>query len=325
MILESKKQDILFILLPGFIGVILSILTQDIIQGGISAILISRVFQFVDDGHVFTTLFRTYFKTKTYKNYLYLIYPIVLWGGLSGLIYFDYMLALYLLVYMELFHYVRQNQGFMKIYAKKEKTSATLTNIFLIIISSLSLIGLHLNPSTNILFGSAADRYFLINNPPIFYWVNILVITAFCFWLVFEMFLFYKRENGLFKFLFALNINLLYIYCCFYATSSLTFLFPLILSHGVPYMALIYKAEGRLTNRNPLMSAFLIALTAIVGASLFDFSIDFKLLSSQYKLQTALLGGFLYTPFLFHYITDGWLWTSGNPETKKILQEVKKC
>ena len=326
MILGNKYKDLFLIILPGIFGIALAYGLNFSYAMGIYAVVLAKTFQWVDDGHVLSTFLRIYSKKEGYEGFFYLLFPISLILLLSGLIYYNYMYALHLLVYMELFHYVRQNQGFMKIYAKKSNKSFNGTNWFIVLISLTSLIAIHFNPSSTKIFGDDSIRYFLNPSNEIFLGLYYTTVVLFVSWLIYELILWKKGDNNLYKFLFTLVILFLYIYCCFFTSNTMSFIIPLVFSHGIPYLGLIYHGENKLTTRPRWVNLLLLLMVVFVGSFLVEYSVDFnKVVNGEVgtKIIYALSGGLLYMPFLFHYLTDGWIWTSKNKYAVKILKENK--
>jgi hypothetical protein len=85
----------------------------------------------IDVAHVYSTLYRTYFNPASFKKQQHILVAIPLFcyiGGvmlyMGGGIYFWRVLA-----YLAVFHFIRQQYGFMRIYSRKEKQSKVLIYI----------------------------------------------------------------------------------------------------------------------------------------------------------------------------------------------------
>jgi hypothetical protein len=77
---------------------------------------------FIDVAHVYATLYKTYFNKngrKYFRKQLYYV-PLFCFGLGLFLYSLGYQIFWSVLAYVAVFHFIRQQYGFMRLYAKKE-------------------------------------------------------------------------------------------------------------------------------------------------------------------------------------------------------------
>ena len=115
--------DIVFILLPPFISLFLIILFPSIFQdnkempelGWLLLVLL------IDVAHVYSTLYRTYFDPKALTQQRSLLWAIPFFSFVAGVLLYsiDHMLFWRMLAYVAVFHFVRQQYVFMRVYSRR--------------------------------------------------------------------------------------------------------------------------------------------------------------------------------------------------------------
>lgn len=121
----SARYDSAFILAPALVvALIASLFHQQLIAlGDMPNWLWLLLIVGIDAGHVYTTLFRTYLEKQAWRQFpaLLTFIPLGVWM-LGCLLYsMDSFWFWRALVYLAMFHFVRQQYGFMMIYARNEK------------------------------------------------------------------------------------------------------------------------------------------------------------------------------------------------------------
>jgi hypothetical protein len=120
----SPRVDLLFILGPAFFVILLVFLFRPLLEGIASeppwlwlALIVG-----VDVTHVYSTVFRTYLDREELRQRpaLYLAAPLVAWVGGCLLYSAGSMVFWRVLAYLAVFHFVRQQYGFMMIYGRKD-------------------------------------------------------------------------------------------------------------------------------------------------------------------------------------------------------------
>lgn len=122
--IHSAGLDLLFIVGPAFLVTVLAMLLNEQLQslGAMSAWVWLALIVGVDVTHVYSTLFRTYFDHEELRQRqgMYLLTPLLAW--IAGcLLYSMGSLTFWrVLAYLAVFHFVRQQYGFMMIYGRKD-------------------------------------------------------------------------------------------------------------------------------------------------------------------------------------------------------------
>src|SRR6201999_3294108 len=85
----------------------------------------------VDVAHVYSTLYRTYLdkKMRSERRMLLWTTPLLAWGIGAMLYSLGAMVFWRGLAYLAVFHFVRQQYGFMRIYSRKQKQSRLFNSI----------------------------------------------------------------------------------------------------------------------------------------------------------------------------------------------------
>src|SRR5262245_58958987 len=141
--LKSAGFDLSLILLPSILSVALVVLFSHSLEGTTSVPLWAWIVFVlgVDVSHVYSTLFRTYFNSNEFQeNKLILtLLPIVVW--LLGIILYsiDGMMFWRFLAYVAVFHFIRQQYGFLRLYSRSDNqsNSARQLDAFMIYTSTL--------------------------------------------------------------------------------------------------------------------------------------------------------------------------------------------
>lgn len=329
--LESKRMDLLFILLPSFLPLLLIILFQDYFnqQTEVNTFWWLLLVLNIDVAHVYSTLFRFYWETDTYKKYktLLVIIPLIAFGVSVILHLIGAMVFWRVIAYVAVFHFVRQQYGFMRLYSRTENYNRTNRFIDSLAIYTATLYPLlywhsHL---TNELHWFVEGDFFTIPSSmgtalPYLYWAVLLSYA------VKELIVYIRTQY--------INLpkNLLVVGTCVsWYLGIITFkgdlIFTLfnVVAHGIPYMALVYffsrkKSPGRFAI--PWKGLAIFALTVIVLAYLEEGLWDgfvwrdhehvFPFFSSLPHIESHLILSFLVPllalPQLTHYIVDGFIW-----------------
>jgi hypothetical protein len=122
--IHSPVTDGLFILAPPFACLLLVALLPQVFANGaaVSEWWWLALVLCIDVAHVYSTLYRTYFHRPTFEQQrsLLLLLPVMAFAGSVLLYSLSPILFWKLLAYLAVFHFVRQQYGFMRIYARQE-------------------------------------------------------------------------------------------------------------------------------------------------------------------------------------------------------------
>jgi len=338
----SRWTDILFILMPPFFCLLFILLFPSFFknQDGMSDVWWVALILLIDVAHVYSTLYRTYFDPvacKAYKNKL-LVIPFV--AFVVGVLLYSYQPLLFwrLLAYVAVFHFVRQQYGFMRMYSRKENSSRFFKTIDTITIYAATIYPL-------LFWHITADRKFNWFVEGDFFRAKVPVNLLLAFTTLYYFILIIYCTKEIIFSIQSKTINLprnaviagtaaSWFFGIVYLNGDMAFTLLNVVSHGIPYMALVWiygKRNSKVTAKQPsrlLQSVFsrygwllflaIIFLLAFVEEGLWDitlwkehttvFSIfywgNIKLSDSFLTLIVPLLA----LPQITHYIIDGFIW-----------------
>jgi hypothetical protein len=121
----SPRFDIAFILAPAILVTLAALAFHDRLVGTatLSPLVWLVLIVGVDVSHVYSTLFRTYLDKEelSARPLLYIMTPILAWLAGCLLYSFGSLVFWRVLAYAAVFHFVRQQYGFMMIYGRRER------------------------------------------------------------------------------------------------------------------------------------------------------------------------------------------------------------
>ena len=125
--LASARWDILFILSPALLSSALVLIFRNEMEATRDVPLWVWVcfVLLIDVAHVYATLFRTYLDPKAFteQRTLLLTAPLLCWIVGSVLYSIDGLYFWRVLAYLAVFHFIRQQFGFLKLYSRREPPS----------------------------------------------------------------------------------------------------------------------------------------------------------------------------------------------------------
>jgi hypothetical protein len=340
--------DIVFILLPPFLSLLLIVLFPQLFQnsndmpnaGWVILILL------IDVAHVYSTLYRTYFDPQALSKQRSLLWVIPFFGFIAAVLLYsiDSLLFWRLLAYVAVFHFVRQQYGFVRVYSRKENKSEFSSKIDTITIYYATLYPIlywHLKGPRNFNWFIEGDFFFLKSG-----WL-LSATTAIYFLIVL---IFFTKECYLFarhrylnipKFAVIAGTLLSWYFGIVYFNGDMAFTLLNVVSHGVPYMALIWIYGNKNYTKPGKGSSFLklvfskygiaiflglIFLLAFIEEGLWDITLwkehktifgTSRLLNIQLSDQLlSLIVPLLAVPQITHYILDGFIWKVRQDEFK---------
>lgn len=343
--LGKPVSETLFILLPPFISLVFIALFPGLFQDNdkMPEVWWVVLILLVDVAHVYSTLYRTYFDKTTRKaqKSLLIVIPFIAFG--AGIFVYSISPLLFwrLLAYLAVFHFVRQQYGFMRLYSRKENAPAWMINVDKITIyyaTIYPLIFWHLSAPRNFNWFVSGDFVYASS-------ASVLLVAKVLYAVILTTYIF--KEILFFKQLKTINIPKLSIisgtilswyFGIVYFNGDLAFTLLNVVSHGIPYMALVWifshKApksdiEAKSLGQNRIKYSLLgflglIFLLAYIEEGLWD-AFLWKEHQGIFGLFTfnggPLLLNFiiplLAVPQITHYIIDGYIW--------KIKKNAAQC
>ena len=327
--LYRPKFDICFILLPAFISVMIAFLFGDYFSETQQPIWIWVLLVLcIDVAHVWSTLYKTYLhdvESAKHKSLLYIIPIFVLVSGiLVHTISAKYFWTL--LAYIAVFHFIRQQYGFMRLYSRKETQPAIFKIIDATMIYSATLYPLiywHTHPRK---FHWFMEGDFVLGLSqkldPYFLFLYLLVCTLY----VLKEILAFKKSSSinLPKNLLIIGTAISWYVGIVLLDGDFTFTVTNIVAHGIPYMALVWawgKDNGaRIINLKwallPFLGLILILAyleegfwAGFIWREHFEFfGWSRSLPEITDKKMLSILVPLLTLPQATHYILDGFIW-----------------
>ncbi|MFD2245558.1 hypothetical protein [Pontibacter ruber] len=340
--LQSPLFDSLYILSPPFLCLLAIVLFPGFFQAKNNAVPVAAwivLILLIDVGHVWSTLFRTYFDKEVLrrKRQLLLWVPILAWVGgillhsLGGIVFWR------MLAYLAVYHFVRQQYGFLRLYSRQESQSQNERRIDAVAIYTATIYPLlywHLEGNRRFNWFIDGDFYFQPQPGllPVLTGLYLLVLAAY---LIKEVQLVWREKYvNLPRNLVMVGTLLSWYLGIVYYNGDLTFTTFNVVSHGIPYLALVwiygrrkYKkaattaAMAERLSFGAMGAAFflgLVFLLAYVEEGLWDalvwrdhesvFSLFTGLPQVEDELLLTVLVPLLALPQLTHYILDGFIW-----------------
>jgi len=329
--IHNAKTDGWFILSPPFLILLIIFLFQKQIQGlenHYSFYTWLFLIVFVDVAHVYSTLFKTYFVKEEVQKKKLLYYGIPALSWILGLILYQFGSLTFwsVLALVAVFHFIRQQYGFMRIYARFEPDNWS-KKIDEVAVYSATIFPMLYWFKTPRAFTWFVENEFnwLQNIPDYRNFIAVLYFIILSVWVFKTIFEFVKlKKFNIPKIALISGTYLSWYFGIVYFNNDLVFTFLNVISHGIPYVALIYireikqKESQQLNKLSIFKSTFGVFLFVLIilGFALFEeflwevliwrehFSFDFKISLNWFQFLVPLL----VVPQLTHYLLDGFIW-----------------
>ena len=327
--IHNAKTDWWFILSPPFWVLLIIFLFQKQIreiEAEHSFCTWLFLIVFVDVAHVYSTLFKTYFVKEEIKRrkLLYWGIPVVSW--ILGLILYQFGSLVFWsgLALIAVYQFIRQQYGFMRIYARFEPNNWSKTIDEVAVYSATIYPMLYWFKTPRAFTWFVENEFNWLKNLPDYTgFITILYVGILGIWIIKTVFEIFKtRQFNIPKIALIAGTYLSWYFGIVYFNNDLVFTFLNVVSHGIPYVALIYIREIRQKQQLKSLSVFkstfgvLLFICVILGFAFFEeflwetliwrehFSLDFKVSSNWFQFLIPLL----VVPQLTHYLLDGFIW-----------------
>lgn len=286
----------------------------------------------VDVSHVYSSLYRTYLSKAGRGEYgrLLFVIPAVCFLVAFGFAYLSVALFWRALVYIAVFHFIRQQAGFVRIYTRKIFSS---DEIMVYVVTAGSVLIWHLTSEKgfqwfvkNDFFGldfltdSVRAQTIQILN------ASLLLTLAGYLALKGRQFFGHKEDFNNKAFFLTLSTFAAWYFGIVVNSSDFIFTFTNVVTHGLPYLALVWhtqKKESTVFGELTVFASILLFLAFIEEAfwdtliwrehsQFFESFYFFPALVSRVGVALGL--ALLVLPQLTHYILDGFIWKSNGQQ-----------
>lgn len=317
--LYNARFDSVFILFPVFIALCVSLFlpreyqTTDNMPVAAWVILVLLI----DVAHVYSTLFYTYFDARKFQVHkvLYTIIPVICF--VAGVLLYSIGALVFwrVLAYLAVFHFIRQQYGFVRLYSRHEaesKKSTTINTIAIYTATLYPLVYWHCTPGRNFNWFVAGD--FVSLQAPL-----IQQVTGVLYVIVILVYLSKEVINYLGKGTVNIPRNVLvagtflswYVGIVYY-NGDMTFTLLNVVAHGIPYMALIWANQNKQTNEQTNIRFFKGSMLRKVGVFLF-------VIVLLAYLEEGLWDGLIWREHTNLFAAFSWLPSLSSPEVLSFL------
>ena len=340
--------DTVFILLPPFLSLAFIAAFPSLFENNKELPVASWVILIllVDVAHVYSTLYRTYFDPQALKEQRFLLWTIPFISFIAGVLLYamDDLMFWRILAYVAVYHFVRQQYGFMRVYSRKESAPGIFSAIdrFAIYYATLyPLLYWHLSGPRNFNWFVEGD-FLLVEMGWLLSLATVLYVLMLATYLGKEVFSFMKTKTiNLPKTAVITGTILSWYVGIVHFNGDMAFTLLNVISHGVPYMALVwlygeknYTKPGKgnrflklvFSSYGVVVFIGLIFLFAFIEEGLWDLTVwkEHKAVFGTGHLFNvnldknvlSLIVPLLAVPQITHYILDGFIWKIRNDEFK---------
>ena len=327
--IRSAKFDSFFILSVGFWATVLAFSLQATLPvHDFSAAYWLVLVLGVDVSHVYSTLFRTYFSREGWNQYQSLLWklPIFLFLVIFAVALFSVSWFWTVLAYIAVFHFIRQQAGFARIYTRQH---FTIHEWVIYVVTFGSVLMWHLDSSKIFKWFTQDDflKLQIFSNSEKFLAmqiIDIFIVAVFAVYVVWALFKFLKDRSAFNwpVYLLTFSTALSWYLGIVVANSDFIFTVTNVLTHGVPYLALVWHTQEKEKSMFASFElfAFILLLFAFFEEAFWDsfiwrdheifFDSFYFLPQLENRLAVALGLSLLILPQLTHYVLDGFIWKS---------------
>jgi len=332
--IHKAKTDSLFILLPPFLVLAVIVLFQKEIlwaEQHYSFYTWLFLIVFIDVAHVYATLFKTYFVASEFQKRKKLLIGVPIGCFLIGMLLFSFGSAFFwsVLAYIAVFHFIRQQYGFMRLYSRNEpriKANKNFDSLVIYTATGYPMLYWFLSPQRN--FSWFMPEEFLK-----FESSSLLDITTVLYYGILGVYIIRtvyravkERYFNIPKNMVILGTALSWYFGIVYFNQDLIFTALNVVSHGIPYMALVYlkevkpkeEREQAVSRSGINVTSLLFYIGILLGIAfaeeyLWEITVwqeHFNAASFDFTALHFLLVPLLVVPQFTHYILDGFIWKS---------------
>jgi hypothetical protein len=340
--LSHPGKETSLIILPLFIPVVIVFVFQEYFQQQTemtSAWWLLLVL-IIDVGHVYSTLFRFYWERPTFQKYknLLIIIPITAFAVGFSIHLYDPFLFWRILAYTALYHFIRQQYGFVRLYSRKQLQNKIHKAIDAVAIYTATLYPvvywhLHL---TSKLSWFVPDDFVAISGLDIDPWLLAIFILIIAIYVLKEIIISYTSKNiNIPKNLIVFGTFLSWYAGIIYFQGDLVFTFLNVVAHGIPYMGLVWLYGEKKSSDKFSFGIYgaMIFIAVVVGLSYIEESLWdimvwkdhldlFPFLANSDPIHEhwilSIVVALLVLPQITHYVVDGFIWRFSKDANARI-------
>lgn len=329
--LSNPVREILLIMAPALLPVAAVLLFQNYFtQSDVNTFWWVLLVLAIDVSHVYSTLFRLYWDRSTVQKYKVVLYTIPILSFVVGFMLhaYDSLLFWRVLAYVAVFHFIRQQYGFMRLYSRQDNASRTNRLIDTVAIYAGTVYPLlywHLHLTHQLAWFVKGDFYSinLTGWDTILFVLYGLVIAVYC---CKEILMAVKqRFINIPKNLIMAGTYLSWYVGIVLFQGDLIFTLLNVVAHGIPYMGLIWiygERKSKQTFSFSIKGVLIFVGVLLVLAymeegfwdvliwkdhqDVFPFLTTFKPLQNPFLVSLAV--SILVLPQVTHYVLDGFIW-----------------
>ncbi len=339
--IRNYLYDAAFILCPPFIALLIVWLMPARFKYSDAMPLVGWciLILFVDVAHVYSTLYNTYFDKGRFarRKTLFIVTPVVCYLVGAALCLSGWLIFWRALAYLAVFHFIRQQYGFMRLYMRndaQQKWFIFIDTLAIYAATVYPIIYWHCTPSRN--FNWFINKDFIIEEAQ-----NVKVAAFYIYLAILLVYVIKEMIVSIANQLVNLPKNLIILgtfiswyFGIVYFNGDMAFTLLNTVSHGIPYMALVWiglkkqTGPGKINNAKKWslaakwygLAIFLgsLFLFAYIEEGFWDgfvwrdhagvFSFFNHLPQVNDNVLLALLVPLLSLPQSTHYVLDGFIW-----------------
>lgn len=304
-----------------------------------------------DVSHVWSTLFRTYFNKKEFKNHkrFLVVGPPIIFISTFIIAFISIDWFWRILAYVAVFHFIRQQYGFLALYRVRQGIRLTLfqKNLDKLIIYSATFLPIliwHFNPNSHFHWFIEGDFITFFQSQNIYSTIKWIGLSLFGFFFIYWLYASIKHKYfSLGALLWVCFTVLNWFGAIVFINSDYIFTTTNVVAHGLPYLILIIYYKSKSTHETPLklsllkwgtLILFSVLLLAFVEEFFWDKLINHErsaffgvqeILQNPTETESSLLALFtaiLALPQIWHYFVDGIIWKANdkNPKLKTLFK-----
>ena len=203
----------------------------------------------IDVAHVYSTLFKTYFRSTEFaaRKTLFLTIPIAVF--ILGILLYTTSPIMFwsVLAYGAVFHFIRQQYGFLRIYSRSEKTQPaawqTIDKLMIYGCTLLPIIWWHFSGDREFSWLIKGD-FIIAANPSFAAATLICLYVIWTIWFLKECWsIFTRKFLNAPKLLIVLGTALSWYFGIVVFNSDAVFTITNVIAHGIPYLGLVWITE----------------------------------------------------------------------------------